>query len=71
MKHATHSNAENSAETFEIEKFSVPTTATCKAVLPLRQRDSDSIKKKSLYSCLLVEPSVRNGASSTSATTMR
>jgi hypothetical protein len=42
-----------------------------KAVLPLRRRDCDSIKNNSLYSRLLVEPSVRNGASPTSATTMR
>jgi hypothetical protein len=42
-----------------------------KAVLPLRRRDCDSIKKKALYSRLLVEPSVPNGASPTSATTIR
>jgi hypothetical protein len=41
------------------------------AVLPLRRRDSDSIKKKSLFSRQLGEPSVRSGASPTSATTMR
>jgi hypothetical protein len=45
-----------------VEKF--------KAVLPLRRCDCDSIKK-SLYGRLLVEPSVRHGASPTSATTMR
>jgi hypothetical protein len=39
-----------------------------KAVLPLRRRNCDSMKKKS---SLLVEPLVRNGASPTSATTMR
>jgi hypothetical protein len=42
-----------------------------KAVLPLRRRDCDSIKKKSLYNSLLVETSVHNGASPTSATTMQ
>jgi hypothetical protein len=42
-----------------------------KAVFPLRQRDCNSIKKKLLYSRLLIERSVRNGASPTSATTMR
>jgi hypothetical protein len=42
-----------------------------KAVLPLRRRDCDSIKKKHHFTvALLVEPSVRNGASPTSATTM-
>jgi hypothetical protein len=42
-----------------------------KAGLSLWRRNCDSIKKKLLYSRLLVETSVRIGASSTSATTMR
>jgi hypothetical protein len=51
--------------TFWVELFDIRMHS--KAVLPLRRRDCDSIKK----SRLLVEPSGRNGASPTSVTTMR
>jgi hypothetical protein len=45
-------------------KFHTHTKEQTKALLPLRRRDYDSIKrKKSLHSRLLVEPSVCNSAS--------
>jgi hypothetical protein len=59
---------ENSFSRSRVVTYGQTDRASLQAVLSLKRRDCDSIKRKSR---LLVEPSVRNGASPTSATTMR